>query len=177
MKIRTRHRVARGGGANALSKSIRELSGNHKVKVGFPSNSKPYPDTGTSVIKVALWNEMGTRKRDGRVHIPARPFLRPAIRENRNKYIAMNRTNLPLVLHGKLTTHQALSQLGAVAVGDVQKKIVAIKEPPKSDATMRGYEREGHGDKTNPLIKTGHMRQSVTHEVVIPKVASIGRAA
>ena len=127
--------------------------GSLRVKVGFPKGKQnPYPD-GTSVIEVAVKNEFG----EGR--IPERPFFRNSMRFNRKKYIEINQKLLTKVAAGQMTTEVALETLATVAVGDVQDEIVNLREPPNAPMTIRLKGSD------NPLIDTGHMRQSVTYEL------------
>ena len=52
-----------------------------------------------------------------------------------------------------------LEQLGAMAVGEVQKYVTELDTPPNAPSTIR---QKG---SSNPLINTGALRQSITYEV------------
>lgn len=140
-----------GGGIAALRK--RTTAGPRRVKIGLPKGANPYPD-GTSVILVGIWNEFGTRAN------PERSFLRAAMREHRQKYRRIVKRLLARVTSGTLSAQAALELLGTEAAADVRTMVVAVSEPPNAPETIA---RKG---SSNPLIDTGHMRQSITHQVV-----------
>lgn len=105
--------------------------------------------------EVATWNEFGTS--DG--HVPARSFMRSTFDERRAELVEVQRKALDAVAAGKMTTEQALHVIGEWFQGAVQKKIVDLRDPPNAPATI-----EAKGS-SNPLIDTGQLRQSITHEV------------
>ena len=53
-----------------------------------------------------------------------------------------------------------MGELGLKAAVDVQEKVLDVKQPPNAPRTIA---RKG---SANPLIDTGHLRQSITHEVI-----------
>ena len=141
------------------------------VDVGFFSSAR-YPD-GTPVAAVAAWNEFGTRKKDGSVHIPERPFMRNANQQSRAKIAALIKDRAdPL----KLVLDRALAELaGQLVQGLYQSEIVSLKEPANAEITVKGgWMRSYHGKmiyikgkgSSNPLIDTGTMRTAVSYEVV-----------
>ena len=131
-----------------LERLNKEFRGDNRVKVGLPKNSNAYPD-GTSVIMVGAVHEFGSPSRN----IPQRSFLRTGIIENRKVYISMARALLSKVIEEKMSMHKALSLIGLQAQTDVRDKITDIEEPPLK------Y-RDG-----NPLVDTGHLRQSITYQI------------
>lgn len=126
------------------------------VFVGFPADKeeteKPYTETGVRVLDVAIWNEYGTPT------VPARPFLRTAIEENRDeinkRYDAI--VTRCLTEPKKVNVKKELSRLGLFAVAKVREKIVSLDDPPNAQATI---DKKG---SSNPLVDTGQMAQSVT---------------
>lgn len=52
------------------------------------------------------------------------------------------------------------NRLGHIMVGDIQKEITDLQEPPNAESTIK--KKNG---KSNPLIDTGIMRNSVKHTV------------
>lgn len=139
----------------ALRQFAKNLSGPLQVLVGVPKAAEPYED-GLTTATVAAVNEFGSA--DG--HIPARPFLYPAIAENGPKYLRLARAELPDILDGKEPMTRLLHRLGLIAVGDVQQKIVDVRTPPNAPSTIA---KKG---SDNPLIDTGHLRQSINYEIV-----------
>ena len=118
------------------------------VKVGLPKDSNDYPD-GTSVIMVGAVHEFGSPARN----VPQRSFLRSTVQEKRRKYKRLFRKLSKKIIEGKLTTEESLNLIGLTVQTDVRAKIHDIKSPELKH-------REG-----NPLIDTGHLRQSINYEV------------
>lgn len=118
------------------------------VKVGLPKGSNDYPD-GTSVIMVGAVHEFGSDK----MNIPQRSYLRSTVIEKKRDYKDMLRRVSYKVIRGELSLKKGLGLVGLQVQTDVQGKITDIDSPPLQ------Y-REG-----NPLIDTGHLRQSITYEV------------
>lgn len=148
------------------------------VLVGLPKNAPPYPD-GTSVVLVGATHEFGaditvTPKMRGffgaigyhlkasttTIRIPERSFLRVTMKKNQKKYVDMIKRGLQKVLEGKASTDDIAKLLGQEAQFDVQDTIVEISDPPNSAMTV---ERK---KSSNPLVDTGHLRQSIRFEVV-----------
>ena len=144
-------------GGHNLQKSLDGLGkgGVDKIAVGFFATSR-YPD-GTPVATVAAWNEFGTRKQDGSVHVPERPFMRQAV-ANAEKGVA---DIAAAGLGGRklVMDRQTAELIGVYVQGQIQERIRDLKDPPNAPATI-----EAKGDD-NPLIDNGDMRRSVTYEV------------
>jgi len=127
---------------------------NAYTKLGFPRG------TDSHVLSKAVWNEYGTETADGEEHIPERAFFRNGMKDSARQFKStLNRLGRK-VLNGTLTSSQAVDQVGLFGVGKIQQSIVDLKDPPNAPSTIA---RKG---SSNPLIDTGNMRQSVTHEVV-----------
>lgn len=131
-----------------LEKLNKRFSGPDDVRVGLPKGSNDYPD-GTSVIMVGAVHELGSVK----INVSARSYLRSTVNEKRNKYRQMFVKLSKQIVSGKIDKNKALNLLGQQVQTDVRQKITDIKLPP-----LR-Y-REG-----NPLIDTGHLRQSIVYKV------------
>lgn len=121
--------------------------GPNGVKVGLPKGSNDYPD-GTSVIMVGTVHEFGSESRG----IPQRSYLRSTMIEKKRDYKKLFEKLSLRIIRG-MEVKKALGIIGLQAQTDVQDKIETISSPPLK------Y-REG-----NPLINTGHLRQSITYEV------------
>ena len=106
------------------------------------------------VAHIAAIQEFGAPK----AGIPERPFFRQSI--------AIMEDELPDVVKRFIdpTTmeldNRGANLVGAYAADVIQQRIVDLKDPPNSPITiaLKG--------SSNPLIDQGHMRQSVTWEVV-----------
>lgn len=105
------------------------------------------------MLDKAAWNHFGT------AHIPERPFISNAMRDNRAEYRAAMARAAKAIVNGKTTTQQTLTRLGIKAQGDIQTEIVNLRSPPNAPSTIA---RKG---SSNPLIDTGEMRQATTYKV------------
>jgi len=136
-----------------LKKVQKKLSGDLEILVGIPEDATPYPD-GTSVALVAAVHEFGTAT------VPERSFIRSSIADNQKEYIAMAKRGVKKVLANKLTLNIVAELIGTKAQGDIQAKIVDVSSPPLKAATIAAK------GSSNPLVDTGHLRQSVRYEVL-----------
>lgn len=127
------------------------------LEVGFFSSAR-YPD-GTPVAAVAAWNEFGTRKASGEVHIPERPFFRQVIADEAVRQGVVNILRAGMDPERGVVDPQLAGRVGAYLQGQVQQRIVDLDEPPNAPSTI---ERKG---SSNPLIASGFMRLSVTWRV------------
>lgn len=123
------------------------------VKVGFPAGKQEADET--PVAMVAAVHEFGAPQRG----IPERPFLRVAIRKNKDKYHRLNHVNLIKLIKGQTTVDTALSQLGEMAKGDVQQEIRNGDFAPLKPETVKAK------GSSKPLIDSGQMVQSVSWEL------------
>ena len=141
-----------------LSKVQTSLRGPKKVKVGFPQG-----EADSDNIMKAIWNEFGTAGGASGGGwggpIPERPFLRNAMRDNRNKYRDGMKTSAKKLLLGQTALQTVLRKLGIDAQGDVQESITSLSDPPNSPVTI---ELKG---SSNPLIASGELRDSVTYKI------------
>lgn len=139
----------RGNADEILERIAGNLEGPLSVKVGFPAG-----EADADIVARAVWNEFGTRR-----GVPERPFLRNAMRSNREAYRARLTELARLIVLGGLDLSVALRLIGTQAQGDIQKEIVILAQPPNAPSTIA---RKG---SSNPLIDTGEMRQKVTYKV------------
>jgi hypothetical protein len=143
-------RKTRGGGVDLLKKSLKDGG----IKVGILLGTGTHPNSPDVLIsEIAWWNEYGTS--DGR--IPARPFLRVAMRANKAKYLALEKKLIRAILSGQMTTDAAIGVLGLQAQTDVQDQITATKDPPNAPSTLAKK-----APKTHPLIDSGQLRQHIS---------------
>ena len=70
-----------------------------------------------------------------------------------------NRFMFIKAVDGKITGEAIADLIGLEAAADVVDKINAIQTPPNTDATIL---KKG---SSNPLVDTGHLKQSIRHEV------------
>ena len=140
------------GGAK-LDAALRELAAKVAVpatlRVGFLENAR-YPD-GTPVAMIAAINEYGKPPSQ-----PPRPFMRNAIAKYSPEW--------PEAIAGLLKANdldavKALDLAGAAIAGQIRQSIVDLTSPALAESTIQ---RKGH---SKPLVDTGHMLNSVDHEV------------
>lgn len=137
--------------ANDLKKIAKSPT---SVLVGLPSGSNAYPD-GTSVILVGATHEFGSESNN----IPERSFLRSTVHNNRRKYKALIKKLAIKIVNGSMNAKVALNLLGTQVASDVRDTITDIKIPPNKAGTIASK------GSSNPLIDTGHLRQSITYEI------------
>lgn len=137
--------IQRRKGKIDLSKLEAAVKGRDKVAVGW---------MGAEAEKATV-NEFGSPKG----HVPERPALRNAMRDNLGKYRAALRDAARAVIRGEKTMEQALGELGPDAVKDIQNEIAAMATPPNSPETVRTKGAD------NPLVDDGALGKAVKHEV------------
>lgn len=158
-------------------KNISEmLDRNYTLNVGWFDNNK-YPN-GTEVGDIAKLQEYGGLGENGN-EIPARPFVRPAIALNCNKWrnkILQDIKNE--IKKGNISYFNSiLKKLGEEVKKDIQKSIQDVYEPPLADYTInmrmekRGIKNfensnvETMQELMKPLIDTGKMLESCDYKV------------
>jgi phage gpG-like protein len=149
-----------------LTTAIKDLNG-LEGKVGWFKDSRyPASEGGQYVAEIAAQNEYGNPSKN----IPARPFMRPTVIEKQNAWLAFAAKLATQVLEDKLTAHQAMESIAIMAENDVIKKIKSITSPPLAQATIKARLNKYKDKKTigalnKPLIDTGYMIATLTHEV------------
>jgi hypothetical protein len=132
-----------------------------KLKVGVLAGTGEHPGSrhGQTTAQVGWWNEFGAP--GSKPPTPARPFLRPTMAENRKEYFKLMAAFLRQMMLGKMSNNQALGLLGFKVQSDIQTKIRTLKSPANADSTIA--RKKG---KSNPLIDTGNLAQSIHWEKV-----------
>lgn len=145
----------KSAGRDRFQKAMKDLTGAN-TKVGW-FNTATYPD-GTPVALVAAANEYG--------NVPEgeepRSFMRTTLAEQDDNWTKAAGELGRRVAKGEMTAHSALDTLGALAEGDVFKKISEITEPPLLAATLAARRRRGN-TSSKPLNYTGQMIAELTH--------------
>ena len=89
---------------------------------------------GTPLAAIGLWQEFGTRKKSGEVHIPPRPWMRNG---NKRAKPLMLQTIKERVDPLKLVIDQGLAELlGAQVQGEYQQEMVDLKKPELAEVTV-----------------------------------------
>lgn len=165
-----------------LSKQLKEAD-KKDLQVGWFSSAK-YDDD-TPVAYVAALNEFGRH---------ARPFIRPAIAENKKDWNSTLEGAFKQMIAGNLTPDKAMTILGLQVEGDIKQSILSGDHAPLSPITLAIRRLKNDGVKigkalvgevaaavargetgpgqlgqpygnTDPLRDTGYMLATVTHEV------------
>lgn len=151
------------------------------AQFGVPSGLE-YED-GTSVAYVAAIQEFGAPA----ASIPPRPFLRPTVAEDKDKWVKFVASKIPDVQSGKITADTVLLGVGAIAIADIQSTIASINSPPLSPVTvlLRKWKKQGRkvtgktvgeaakavadgvdvGTDNKPLNATGYLISSIRNAV------------
>jgi len=103
------------------------------------------------VADYATYNEFG-------LGVPERSFLRSTVDGNEERYKKFLQRAGVQMLDGEDPV-DALDRVGMVVAADVKRAIVELDDPPNAPATiaMKG--------SANPLIDSGRMVNSISHEV------------
>jgi hypothetical protein len=158
----------KGNAKEAIEKIVKALKeGPAGVKVGFPQGDSPQ-----SVINRAYWNHEGTSRAKGEPFktadgkfgisgpIPPRPFITVAMFHGRQEIKTAMRNEAARVMRGEITMPIALSHLGILGQGLIQRQIRSGVGPPNSPMTIF---LKGTGKNT--LNDSGIMGGSVSWEL------------
>lgn len=150
-----------GGGVKQLTANVQGLDG-LTGKVGWFESAK-YSD-GTPVAYVASIQEFGAAEQN----IPARATMRPAIAEESKEWTRQFGQGAKAVALGNYSATQVMDAVGALAAGDVAKRIAELQSPPLKPATVdarrrRYADRKTTGSLTKPLVDTALLVTSITH--------------
>ena len=148
---------------NTYNKVRRFLSDNETLKVGFFDTR--YQD-GTPVAYVASIHEFGSPSNN----IPPRSFMRSTATEKADAWAKAAAQIFRPAMLGSGSMTDALDMLGFIVEGDIAEKITQISAPALKESTIRAKRsKRADGGTTGslgkPLVETGLMLQSVTHQV------------
>lgn len=143
-------------GLRKLLKTMRKLDDTF-VDAGIFEGEGGSSDSSITVAQLGTIHEFGTS--DGR--IPERSWMRSTDSENRNKYSKMMDAVFDRVLRGKGQIASRLTAVGERIASDLRRKITSLRTPPNAASTI------AQKGSSNPLIDTGHMRQSVRSRINI----------
>lgn len=142
-------------GGNVLKAKLAQIaksaSNARHVKVGFLANAT-YPN-GTPVAMIGAIHNFGAP----RAGIPPRPFF--------SNMIAAKQSEWPAAVAGLLRSNdydaaKTLDQAGFAIEGQLRQSIRDTNAPPLARSTIarKGFDK--------PLVETGHLLNSVDHEVI-----------
>jgi hypothetical protein len=146
----------RDGGYSALLKRLTAETGvSLEIGVFGEKAAQKHDNSDLTIGDIAEIHEFGSEL----AHIPERSWLRGYVDENRPRLEEMVRRLAGAVVAGKLTTEQALDQLGLKVVGEIQTRIANNIPPPLKQKTI---DRKG---SSVALIDTEQFRSSIAHAV------------
>lgn len=93
------------------------------------------------------------------ITIPERAFLRNGYDQNRDGVADSAESVLPLVLGDSMNTEKFLEMIGLILSSNIKDYAAALDSPPNHPFTI---DQKG---SSNPLVDTGDMIGSITHEV------------
>lgn len=138
------------------------LLANLRVMVGIPDDRTERRD-GEAISNAALLyvHENGAPE----VGIPARPTLKPGVRDARVEIERRLRLAGTAALEGKPSSVRAqFAAAGQAGASAVKAKINSNVGPPLAASTLAARKRRGL-KRTNTLVDTGQMRNAVTYVV------------
>jgi hypothetical protein len=134
----------------ALKEISKRVSKKALLRVGFLENAT-YPN-GQQVAEVAAFNEYGVPSHNQ----PPRPFFRNMIAAKEHEWAPA----LGMALKANdYDVDKSLDLIGTGIEGQLRASIIELVSPPLAPSTIA---RKG---KSKPLIDTGHMLNSVDHDI------------
>lgn len=114
--------------------------------------------------KMRKWlhaNGLPVKKTTTEIIIPERSFLRAGFDLNHEDVVRQAERILPQVISGKLSEDVLYETIGLLLQDAIRDYIEDLRTPPKHPFTLKR-----NPNKTNPLIVSGAMRDSIEYEVV-----------
>ncbi len=136
-----------------IEKLLRKTQKQNHVAVGILQD-EPH-DERFSMMDLAMVHEYGSR--DGQ--IPARSFIRSTCDAKRKDHLDLVRKLQWHIILGRINAKQALTQLGEVVSKDMVQAINDGIEPAIKPETIKRKK------SSKPLIDTGRLKGSITHEI------------
>lgn len=135
----------------ALREALKNLESDNSVTVGIHEDAGEHT-RGITNAQLGAVLDLG----DERGHIPPRPWLRPGVESAYPDLIP----EIGSGLEDGIPVDVILERVGAIAAAKTQEYLTALNDPPNAPSTIRA--KKG---KSNPLIDTGELRQSIGYAV------------
>jgi phage gpG-like protein len=136
-----------------IERLLKKMRRSPHVAVGILQDERI--DDRFSMVDLAAVHEYGSR--DGR--IPQRSFIRTTCDAQHKKHFKLISALQAKMLDGALNVRQALTRLGEVVSKDMVRTINRGIVPALKPVTIRRKK------SSKPLIDTGRLKGSITHEV------------
>lgn len=137
-----------GDGAKRLAFLLKGIKTSNVGKVGYFKSAKYPAEKGKPAVPVAYVatiQEYG----DPRNNIPARPTMRPAVKQHKNEWRQIAQEGAKKLLTGEETADGILQDIGLQAAGDIRENISKLVSPPIKQSTIDARTRQ-YADKTTP---------------------------
>ena len=160
------------GGLKHLKQRIDELD-LLKVEVGwFASSQHPeYDEKGQKIgtvpmATIAAKNEFGSPAEG----IPPRPFMRPALAQNRATWREQIKRGSRAIIQGSETDVSVMEKIGLSVAGHIRAEIAQVQSPKLSEKTIEARlavraDKTTRGNLDKPLVFEGIFLNSVTYIV------------
>ena len=151
-----------------INARIKELDG-VTTQAGFLGGTYP---NGQSIAQVAVWQEFGVPSRK----IPPRPFMRPAVTENKQKWSNLMASGAKAILKGNETPASVMDKVASVAASDIAQEIIDLTAPSLSPVTLelRDMKRRGInitgatvGEAARKVASDGYTPPSISNKPLI----------
>lgn len=140
-------------GLKAISDQFKQQKKDYAAVGVFGSRAAEVDADGATNLDKAFYNEYGTE------NIPARPFIRQTFEKSQGKLRSLANTLLGKIAVGEITKKQALDIMGDRFASMIRQAIENSEFEPNAPGTIA---KKG-SDK--PLVDTGAMQRSISHEV------------
>lgn len=145
---------------SAVLKTIGDLA-KKQVLVGIPDGSPENTDKPITNAQIGYIQEKGSPAKN----IPARPFLVPGVASVQDQCFDKLRDAASAALDGQSAdVTQGLTSAGFIAEEAVKEKINSNIQPELAESTLAARRARGV-TRTNTLVDTAGMRNSVTHVI------------
>ncbi|WP_125153664.1 hypothetical protein [Clostridium rectalis] len=94
------------------------------------------------------------------IHIPERSFIRKTYDEKRGEIEKIVKNGLEELFSFKIDINTFFNRVGTYLVGITQETLTNVTIPKNHPFTL-----QQKSPKTNPLINTGHLRESITFKI------------
>ena len=149
-------------GYQLLLKAVAGLHERPAVAVGILESEAGNSHDGVTVLDKGIWNEFGTKRKDGSWHVPPRSFIRAWFDLHKVEGYRKLKGLMRQVVAGKLGEKAALDRFGLWAASSMQARVAQGVPPENAESTAA---RKG---SSTPLVDTGQLRASISFAVRRP---------
>lgn len=139
---------------NKLKERMTQI-GQLGVYIGITGKYNILRDKKLNQAALAATHELGESSQN----IPQRSFLRSAVLENKTQCAFVMKEQLKAIVDGKISTEKALDKVGLKITKLVHQKINKGAFVPLKPVTI------ARKKSSRPLIETGSLKKSISHEV------------